>query len=127
MLGSFIFILYYINFIYIFRATARSAIPPLGIDDVEFLLNPVDNIVTYRSNSRELVYAGTQVIGDGGSHLNRLETIRRKLGWNEMGVEDEETSYINAMKNTNFFVKMQMASQPSEINFLDNDVPAPSD
>eukprot|EP01041_Mallomonas_annulata_P003538 gene3538-7037_t len=109
------------------RAEAKSAIPPLGIDDVEFVLNTRDKIVTYRSNSRELVYAGTQLIGDGGSNRNRLESVRRKLGWQEMGVAVEETEYLKQMENTNFFQRIQMASQPSEVNFLDDSVPAQSE
>lgn len=32
------------------RAEGRSAVPPTGTDDVEFLLNPLDNIITYRSS-----------------------------------------------------------------------------
>jgi uncharacterized protein (DUF1499 family) len=34
------------------HATAKSAFPPSSLDDVEFLLNPLDKIITYRSNSR---------------------------------------------------------------------------
>mmetsp|Transcript_24502 Transcript_24502/g.24743 ORF Transcript_24502/g.24743 Transcript_24502/m.24743 type:complete len:244 (-) Transcript_24502:49-780(-) len=105
------------------RAEAKSALPPLGIDDVEFLLNTRDNIVTYRSNSRDLVYAGTQLIGDGGANKNRLETVRRRLGWTEMGVEKEMTDYIKMMDKTSFIKRIQMASEPSDVNFLDNSVP----
>lgn len=105
------------------RAEGKSAIPPLGVDDVEFLLNTGDNIVTYRSNSRELVYAGVQMIGDAGSNKNRLETVRRRLGWSEMGVDTEVSAYLKEMDKVNFFQRLQMASQPSEVNFLDDSVP----
>ena len=90
---------------------------------MEFLLNVLDNIVTCRSNSRELVYAGTQLIGDAGSNRNRLETVRRRLGWSEMGAEPELAAYLKEVESTNFFQRMQIASQPSEVNFLDDSVP----
>ena len=34
---------------YYVHAEAKSAVPPTGIDDIEFLLNPIDKIITYRS------------------------------------------------------------------------------
>jgi len=78
------------------RAETRSAIPPTGTDDLEFLVNGLDNIITYRSNSREVVMAGPQNIGDGGSNKNRLDVVKRKLGVSEMGVaatDDEKDLY----------------------------------
>ena len=109
------------------RAEAKSAVPPTGIDDIEFLLSPTDKIITYRSNSRDLVtvygIAGPQVVGDGGSHKNRLESIRRSSELKEMGVSDDENEYFKEIENSNFLVRMQRASEPSDINFLDNSVP----
>ena len=106
---------------------AKSAIPIGGIDDIEFLINPLDKIITYRSNSRELVFAGTDPIPDGGSNKNRLEDIKRLLNVQEMSLAfdeyDEDMKYIKDFDNMNFISKMQILSQPSSINFLDNSVP----
>ena len=106
------------------RAETRSAIPLTGTDDIEFLVNGLDNIITLRSNSREVVMAGPENIGDGGSNKNRLEVIRRKLGVEEMGVAasyDEKDLYQEQEK-MGLFGRMNAASQPNDINFLDNSV-----
>lgn len=60
---------------YYIHAEAKSAVPPSGVDDIEFLLNKLDKIIAYRTNSRELVYAGYTMVGDGGSNKNRLEVL----------------------------------------------------
>jgi uncharacterized protein (DUF1499 family) len=39
---------------YYVRAEARSTVPVTGTDDIEFLINPIDKIITYRTNSREV-------------------------------------------------------------------------
>jgi len=105
------------------RAEAKSAVPPSGVDDVEFLINGVDRIITYRSNSRELVRAGTQVVGDAGSNRNRLEGIKRKLGVSEMEMDTETEAYLKETSSLGFLQQMKMMSEPSEINFVDNSVP----
>jgi len=106
---------------------AKSSIPIGGIDDIEFLINPLDKIITYRSNSRELVFAGTDPIPDGGSNKNRLEEIKRSLNVQEMSLTfdeyDEDMKYIKDFDNMNIISKMQILSQPSSINFEDNSVP----
>ena len=113
---------------YYIHAEAKSAVPPTGIDDIEFLLNPIDKIITYRSNSRDLIYAGTDPLPDGGSNKNRLEEIKRALGVKEMSTnvndeDDEDMKYIKEFDNMNFITKMQVLSQPNAINFEDNSVP----
>ncbi|CAM9723900.1 unnamed protein product, partial [Sphacelaria rigidula] len=70
------------------RAVARSAVPPDGFDKVEFLLRPEDGLVTFRSSSQKNVYAGPVIVGDGGSNRNRLEALRRRLGWPEKGIDN---------------------------------------
>jgi len=102
------------------RAEAKSAVPPTGIDDVEFLLNPIDKLITYRTNSRELVFAGTTMVGDGGSNKNRLANLQRKLGVKEMALEDEAE---DAMKGNDFFSYQRVANSPSAINLEDNSTP----
>ena len=108
------------------RVETKSAIPITGIDDIEFLVNSLDNIITYRSNSREVIMAGPENVGDGGSNKNRLEVIRRKLGVTEMGMNDEAEDFMKANEKLSIFDRMNMASQPNEINFLDNKVPSKS-
>jgi len=113
---------------YYIHAEAKSAVPPTGIDDIEFLLNPIDKIITYRSNSRDLIYAGTDPLPDGGSNKNRLEEVKRALGVKEMSTnvnddDDEDMKYIKEFDNMNFITKMKVLSQPNAINFEDNSVP----
>lgn len=106
------------------RAEAKSAVPPTGVDDVEFLLNAKEKLITYRSNSRELLKAGADLVGDGGSNRNRLEAVRRRLGVQEMGMNDETAAYVEQVTNKmSFFERLKAASQPNEINFIDNSVP----
>ena len=106
------------------RAEARSAIPITGTDDLEFLVNPIDKIITYRTNSREVAMAGPQVITDGGSNKNRLDIIRRKLGVFEMGESEESIKFMAKEQSMGFITKMRRDSTPNEINFIDNSVPA---
>lgn len=105
------------------RAEAKSAVPPTGVDDVEFLINSADKIITYRSNSRELVRAGMQVIGDAGSNKNRLEGIKRKLGVSEMQMDADAEAFVKEISSLGIIESMRYLSEPSDINFLDNSVP----
>jgi len=74
------------------HATSPSKIPPGSFDDLEFLFKPLDNIVLYRSSSRDalLVYPFQQPISDQNSNLNRLEKIRNELGWDILKVQNFE-------------------------------------
>ncbi len=103
------------------RAEAKSAVPIGGTDDIEFLFNDKDKIITYRSNSREVVAAGPEILGDGGSHKNRLESIKRKINLKSSDQNEEMEEYMQEFETKyNFIQKLQMASQPNDINFLDN-------
>jgi uncharacterized protein (DUF1499 family) len=110
--------------------TAKSAVPPTGLDDIEFLINAQDHIITYRSNSREIVFAGTQQVGDGGSNKNRLASLQRKFGVREMGDYSSEyfenqssgLPFDGLLPSANLFKYQSMANEPSDINFLDNSV-----
>ena len=99
--------------------------PPTGIDDIElFMPFPSDRKIFYRSNSREVVMAGPQIIGDGGVQKKRLDSIRSRAKLNVMGESnDEDTKYLKKFEGLNFISKMQILSQPSDVNFLDNAVP----
>lgn len=105
------------------HAEAKSVVPPTGVDDLEFLIIPQDKIITYRSNSREVVKAGSQVLGDGGSNRNRLDSLQRRLKVGEMGMTEEAQEFIKKNENTNFISRIREASKPNEINFIDNSVP----
>jgi len=102
------------------RAEAKSAFPPSGIDDIELLLNDNDKIITYRSNSRETVMAGTEIVGDAGANRNRLNDLKSKLQLVEMGAYEEADNYIKTQDSRNLFDRLLEASKPSEINFIDN-------
>ncbi|CAM9436927.1 unnamed protein product [Ectocarpus sp. 4 AP-2014] len=69
-------------------AMAKSAVPPDGFDKVEFLFKPSDGLVSFRSKSLKDVYAGPVIVGDGNSNRNRLEALRKKLGWPEEGIDN---------------------------------------
>lgn len=106
------------------RAVAKSAVPPTGTDDIEFLVNGADKIITYRSNSRQVVSAGTGIIGDGGSNRNRLNAIQSKIRAKSMRQASEFENEYSSRKadNLNFIYEnfnIQAAAQePSEINFI---------
>ena len=103
------------------RAEAKSAVPPSGIDDIELFVNELDHIITYRSNSRDVVMAGASVVPDGGSNRNRLSAIQRKLNLKEMSLNPEVEEMLGAKPD--FFSYQKRAQSPSDINFLDNSVP----
>lgn len=60
-----------------------SKVPPGGVDFVEFLVKSEDQIVLYRSVSRDTlyVYPLQQPVSDQGQIKERLEGIRKELGW----------------------------------------------
>lgn len=101
------------------HAEAKSAVPPTGTDDLEFLIKDSDHLITYRSNSREIISVGDEVLSDGGSNRNRLRAIQGKIGVQEMNNNNEIDSYMKEVKQRNIFQILQKASEPNEVNFLD--------
>lgn len=56
-----------------------------GIDDMEFRLVKSDALVTYRSASREAIFIyPLQTPINTNKNRNRLEDIRKALGWEEL-------------------------------------------
>ena len=79
------------------RATGTSTVPPDGTDDVEFLLRDgQDNDVRllFRSATRQAVflYPLQQPVANQESHVKRLASIRRRLGWTEAGLPTDGKS-----------------------------------
>ena len=71
------------------RATAVSEVPKEGVDDVEFrLLEETPPLALFRSATRQslYVYPLQQPVPNQKSHADRLQQIRTRLGWEELGL-----------------------------------------
>eukprot|EP01039_Chlorochromonas_danica_P008778 gene8778-9680_t len=105
---------------YYIHAEATTSLPTYGIDDVEVLLNPDEKIITYRSNSRQVVRIGSDVLSDGGTNKNRLLDLQKQLGLKAMGEQEELLDKIfGDKKQLYFFDQFHLSAEPDEVNFLD--------
>lgn len=86
------------------HATAPSTIKgaaAASVDDMEFKFEPVDKLVLYRSASREAVFffppqnLYSVPLSDGNTNRDRLEALRRSLGWQSLGPLYDEVDEDN--------------------------------
>ena len=71
------------------RCTAPAEVPQDGVDDVEFrMLNETPPRALFRSATRQsiFVYPLQQPVPNQKSHAQRLEAIRNRLGWEQLGL-----------------------------------------
>ena len=106
---------------YYLRATGAAKVPPEGTDDLEFLLTSDSSGVTalYRSATRQrlFVYPLQQPVPNQDSHLARLRSVRKKLGWKERGYasDGEMEKNMGAQQVQNFFgLRLRGVSVPEE-------------
>ena len=82
------------------RAVATALVPADGIDDVEFVLRDDGGVrLLYRSATRQsvFVYPLQQPLANQESHIQRLLSIRTRLGWEEAGLPVDGTSLSSEM------------------------------
>ncbi|CAM9515886.1 unnamed protein product [Chrysoparadoxa australica] len=72
------------------RVAFPSTVPPGSEDIVEFVLRAEDNVVLFRSATRDsvFVYPLQQPLSDQNSNRERLEQIRTGLGWASLSYGD---------------------------------------
>jgi uncharacterized protein (DUF1499 family) len=81
------------------RAVGTSAVPSDGQDDVEFVLRESPVNLLYRSATRQavFVYPLQQPLANQKSHVERLASIRARLGWEEAGLPTDGAGLASEM------------------------------
>ncbi|KAL1510975.1 hypothetical protein AB1Y20_005800 [Prymnesium parvum] len=102
------------------RASGAAKVPAEGTDDLEFLLISTNSGPTalFRSATRQrvFVYPLQQPIPNQDSHRDRLNAIRAKLGWRELGYAGElqpERSSVSQVENF-FGLRLRGVSVPED-------------
>lgn len=103
------------------RATAVSAVPSDGVDDVEFRLLDENGRVkaAFRSATRQsvFVYPLQQPLPNQKSHVDRLNALRLRLGWEELGLPGDGAleQSMGRQQVQNFFgLQLRGVSVPEE-------------
>jgi len=102
------------------RATGAASVPQDGIDDVEFRMLPESPPkALFRSATRQavFVYPLQQPVPNQNSHAERLEQIRRRVGWETLGLAGDGALEANmgARQVRNFFgLQMRGVRIPDE-------------
>ena len=74
------------------RAQGKSEVPENGVDDVEFrMLDEQPPRALFRTASRQalFVYPLQQPVPNQRSHADRLEQIRLRVGWEQVGLSGD--------------------------------------
>ena len=105
------------------RATGKSEVPPEGTDDVEFrLLDELPPRALFRSSSRTsvFVYPLQQPVPNQKSHADRLDTIRLRLGWEQLSLSGDSAleREMGAQQVQNFFgLRLQGVRVPDDDDY----------
>lgn len=107
------------------RCTGTATVPADGVDDVEFrMLAETPPRALFRSATRQsvFVYPLQQPVPNQKSHAERLEQIRRRLGWETLGLAGDGAleAEMGRQQVQNFFgLQLRGVSIPKDYEYDD--------